>query len=146
MLTEQCVSVHFFLLNASTSTSPFRGLENNVWRDMNSSMVIDAVLALCRPLLRLSAYRHVCVHHLCFLNRSLQQRNSGSHDELEGHRVVTFSAGQCSKNEVYLLPNSSMKKWRHCTFLYSMRNSLSSLRQAVSIGFKVQTPFQEYFP
>ena len=27
------------------------------------------------------------------------------------------------------MPNSSMRKWRHCTFLFSMRNSLSSLRR-----------------
>ena len=33
------------------------------------------------------------------------------------------------KNEVYLLPNSSMRKWRHCTVLYSMRSSLSSIKR-----------------
>ena len=63
--------------------------------------------------------------HSQFFPRSMQITNMLVQLELSRflHETTAY------KNEVYLLPNSSMRKWRHCTFLFSMRNSLSSIRR-----------------
>ena len=36
---------------------------------------------------------------------------------------IVFTVGHGAQNDVYLLPKGSVRKWRNCTFLHSVRSS-----------------------